>query len=72
MTNQEKLKNLLSDADITQAQAAEYIAISTRRPCSARSVRAWLAEPDLPSARACPDYAIQNLEAHLKFLKKIP
>lgn len=71
MTNQEKLKLLLADAGITQKDAAEYIATSTRRPCSVRSVRAWLADESLASARPTPDYAVQNLEAHLKYLKKI-
>lgn len=35
------------------------------RPCSLRTVQAWLAKPGKPSARHCPDWALAALEARL-------
>lgn len=72
MTNQAKFKKLCQDAGITQSRAAELIAEHTMRPCSVRTVRAWLADPELSSARPCPDWAVLALESRLKFLKLIP
>ncbi|WP_321935553.1 hypothetical protein [Paraburkholderia sp. J8-2] len=71
MTNQERYKALLEQAEITQVESAALIAAQTQRPCSARTVRAWLTDADKPSARACPDWAIEALEKRLKKLKKI-
>ena len=65
---------LLTAAGITQARAAQLIAEETKRPCSVRAVRAWLAPDDRPSARTLPDWAIAALERRLKtlrFLRKI-
>lgn len=70
-TNQDKLASLIERAGITRADAAQYIAEETKRPCSWRSVQSWLADPSLPSARGCPDWAISNLEARLKRFKLI-
>lgn len=69
MTNQKKFRNLCAAAGITQEKAAELIAVQTMRPCSLRTVRAWLADPKLPSARPCPDWAILALETKLKVLQ---
>lgn len=71
MSNQEKFRQLLSNSGITQAEAATLIAEETKRPCSVRAVRAWLADASLPSARTCPDWALQALESRLKFYKKL-
>jgi len=68
-TNQEKLSALIKHAGITRIEAAKYIAEETKRPCSWRAMQSWLADPSLPSARSCPDWAITNLEARLKYLK---
>lgn len=70
-TNQEKLAALIEQAQITRAQAAQYIAEETKRPCSWRSIQSWLSAPSLSSARVCPDWAVTNLEARLKYLKRI-
>ena len=67
--NQEKFQSLCEKANITQGRAAELIAEQTMRPCSVRTVRAWLADPKLPSARPCPDWAVLALETKLKVLK---
>jgi hypothetical protein len=71
VTNRQKLLALIERANITRAQAAEYIAEETKRPCGWRTIQSWLADPSLVSARACPDWAITNLEARLKHLKLI-
>lgn len=71
MSNQEKLRNLLIKGGVTQAEAAVLIAEETKRPCSVRSVRAWLADVGLSSSRTCPDWALQALESRLKFHKKL-
>lgn len=69
MTNREKFQNLCEKADITQIRAAQLIAEQTMRPCSVRSIRAWLADTALPSARPCPDWAVLALETKLKVLE---
>lgn len=71
MNNQHSFRLLIEKADITQAEAAKMIADETKRPCSVRSVRAWLAESDLQSARPCPEWAVQALESRLRALEKI-
>jgi hypothetical protein len=71
MTNQDKLRDLCSRAAITQEDAANLIAEHTKRPCSVRSVRAWLADPSKTSARPCPDWAVLALESKLKRHKRI-
>ena len=53
--------SLLADAGLTQAMAAEMIGSYTRRPCSVRTVRSWLNNPDKPSSRNCPDWAVNAL-----------
>jgi len=71
VTNQDKFLALIEQANITRAEAAQFIAEETKRPCSWRTVQSWLADPSLSSARGCPDWAIANLEAHLKYLRRI-
>lgn len=68
MTNREKLLNMLTRAGITRERAAQAIAEETKRPCSWRAVQSWVADPALKSARACPDWAINALDARLRFL----
>ncbi len=69
MMNQEKFRGLCKAAGITQEKAAQLIADQTMRPCSIRTVRAWLADPVLSSARDCPDWAVLALETKLKVLQ---
>lgn len=70
-TNREKLADLIRRSKITRAQAAQYISEETKRPCSWRSIQSWLSDASLSSARTCPDWAVNNLEARLKYLKCI-
>lgn len=60
--NREKYSNLLNMYKITQAESAALICEQTNRPCSVRAVRSWLNDPDKPSSRPCPDWAINALE----------
>jgi hypothetical protein len=71
MTNREKYLELLEQSGITQVESATLIAEQTQRPCAARTVRAWLADPATLSARPCPDWAVEALERRLKKLKKV-
>jgi hypothetical protein len=71
MTNRERFLQLLAQAGVTQVASAELIAKQTQRPCSPRTVRAWLASPETSSARPCPDWAVEALERRLKTLKKV-
>ncbi len=71
MTNREKYLALLTEAGVTQVESASLIADQTQRPCSPRTVRAWVATPETPSARPCPDWAVEALERRLKKLKKV-
>lgn len=59
--NREKLLSLLKDNKLTQAQAAYLICEYTHRPCSVRAVRSWINDPDKPSTRHCPDWAVDAL-----------
>lgn len=68
---QEWMAWMIFAAGITQAEAAELIARQTGRPCSPRSVRAWLAEPHLETARACPEWAVKALRRKLVATKKL-
>jgi hypothetical protein len=71
MYPKDKLLWLIEQSGVTQAQAAELIAQETKRPCSVRSVRAWLAASDKSSARPCPTWAVSALETRLLFLNRI-
>jgi hypothetical protein len=64
--NRAQFAQMLEQASLSQTKAAELIALQTMRPCSARAVRSWLADPELPSARACPQWAVLALQAGLK------
>lgn len=71
MNNRDKLRQLLDDYDMTQAKAAELIAVATKRPCSSRAVRSWLNNPDSPNSRPCPDYALDALHAALDAMRRL-
>jgi len=57
---------LLAGNGLTQAKAATLIGEYTRRPCSVRTVRSWVNDPDKPSSRPCPDWAVEALREALK------
>ena len=59
--NREILKSLITSLGITQNQVAILLQEQTQRPVSSRTVRAWLADPELTSARTCPEWAINIL-----------
>lgn len=59
--NRNRLRRWLEIAGMTQRELALLIETRTHRPCSERTVRAWLAEPELPSARPCPDWVPEIL-----------
>jgi hypothetical protein len=64
---QERLKkkefrDILERCGITQAQAALLIAEETGQKVGARKVRSWLADPETPSSRSCPNWALTALK----------
>jgi hypothetical protein len=66
----EQFQQLLDDHGITQAQSAALICHQTQRPCSVRTVRSWLNDPDKPSSRPCPEWAVKALEKALRRSEK--
>lgn len=66
LDNQIKLQAIIAKNGYTQLQVSQILESRTGRPCSLRTVQAWLASPDLPSARACPDWAIRALNSQKK------
>jgi len=62
MDNRETFTKILSDHGITQAESAGIICKATQRPLSVRTVRSWLNDPDKPSSRPCPDWAVKALQ----------
>lgn len=67
MTLQQELAALITHHGITQAQAASLICQQVSRSCSVRAVRAWLADPDKPSARPTPEWAVLALRRALGY-----
>ncbi|KAA6093899.1 hypothetical protein F3I18_23320 [Pantoea sp. B_10] len=67
--NRAMFLSLLSDNELTQAKAAMLICEYTRRPCSVRTIRSWVNDPDKPSSRPCPDWAVEALTEALKSIK---
>jgi hypothetical protein len=66
MSNRAAFLTLLAGNGLTQARAATLISEYTRRPCSVRTVRSWVNDPDKPSSRTCPDWAVDALKEALK------
>ena len=57
---------ILVEHELTQAEAARLISEFTHRPCSVRAVRSWLNDPEKPSSRACPEWAVNALRQSIK------
>lgn len=70
MDNRARYLRLLEVHEITQAQSAVLIAAVTDRQCSARTVRSWLNDPEKPSSRPCPDYAVRALEKAIDYMER--
>ena len=56
--NQRKFREILAKYGISQAQAAALITKETNQKVSTRKVRSWLANPEVLSARSCPNWAV--------------
>jgi len=65
MTNREKLIRFRRQLGLTQTGVAEFLANKTKRPCALRTVQAWEVDPELGSARPCPDWALDLLEQQI-------
>ncbi|HDX8428282.1 TPA: hypothetical protein RQN23_002982 [Aeromonas veronii] len=66
MTNNEKLKAILATHQISASRCAEIISNLTQRPITARTVRSWIEDLGLPSARDCPDFIVEQLQRHFE------
>ena len=64
-TPAERLREMIEGAELTQEQVAEMMTRRSGRPVSKRAVQAWLADPNRPSARPCPDWAPDLLASAL-------
>jgi len=62
INNQNEFRAILVKYGITQAKAAELITNETYRSVNARTVRAWLSNPEAISALPCPLWAVVSLK----------
>lgn len=63
---QKKFRAILETYGLSQIKSAELLEELTSRPCSARTVRSWLTDPENKSARPCPQWAIDMLEKNIQ------
>lgn len=68
-SNRERYKQLLDTHGITQVYSATLIEAVTKRPCSPRTVRAWLNDPAKSSSRQCPSWAVSALEQAIRYMQ---
>lgn len=64
--NRARLRQLMTRAGMTREQAAEAITRGSGTRVSLRALDSWLADPALPSARACPGWAVTILEGMVR------
>jgi len=57
-----EFRAVLDKYGLTQAQAADLIANETGQKVGVRKVRSWLADPDTPSSRNLPNWALTALK----------
>ncbi|WP_158892466.1 MULTISPECIES: hypothetical protein [unclassified Pseudomonas] len=69
-TNRVRFRQLLDAHSIKQGRAAEMIEFRTKSPCSIRTVRAWLADPEAKTALPCPDHALAALEHMISTIQR--
>lgn len=69
VSNRMRYQQLLDAHGITQVYSATLIEAVTKRPCSPRTVRAWLNDPAKPSSRQCPDWAVSALEQAIRYMQ---
>lgn len=68
MDNRTRYLELLATHKITQAKSAELISAVTLRPCSPRTVRSWVNDPEKSSSTPCPDWAVAALEKAITYI----
>ncbi|MNJ72204.1 hypothetical protein D3C77_688290 [compost metagenome] len=71
MDNRTRYLQLLDTYGITQAKSAELVATVTQRPCSVRTVRSWVNNPEKPSSSPCPDWAVAALEKAIDYMQRV-
>lgn len=68
--NRTRFLQLLDTYDIKQKRSAELIAAVTSRPCSDRTVRSWINDPEKKNSHPCPDWAVEALERAIHFMQR--
>lgn len=68
--NKKILTDFIDEMKISNIEFSRVIEKITLRPCSERTVRAWLLSSDAPSSRACPDWVIGLLPEIKKEITK--
>ncbi|CAA9891706.1 conserved hypothetical protein [Candidatus Methylobacter favarea] len=69
--NQKEFRAILEKYGLTQKQASELITAETGQSVGLRKVRTWLADPQIPSSRNCPAWALTALKRGTKQLKPV-
>lgn len=65
--NQIIFSGLIRRHEISLIKAAQLIEATTARPCGYRTVKSWMANPELvKSARPCPNWAVAALKKALE------
>lgn len=60
--NRRIFRALLAAHDLMLKDSAELIGLLTGRPCSYRTVKSWMADPEeVATARPCPEWAVEAL-----------
>lgn len=57
-----KFRKLLKESGYSQERIASLMSIKSGQPLSARSIRAWISDPEVKTWRACPDWAVELLQ----------
>lgn len=67
--NRTRFLQLLETYDIKQKRSAELIAAVTSRPCSDRTVRSWINDPEAKNSHPCPDWGLAALEKAIHYMQ---
>jgi hypothetical protein len=69
--NKQQFRELIEKAGITQLEASVLVSQYTNRPCSVRTIRAWLSDSSIKTHRPCPNWAVDALKTALKRTNKL-
>ncbi|MGL4355134.1 MULTISPECIES: hypothetical protein [Aeromonas] len=64
---QQELAALIARHGLSHAKVAELICSHADKSCAVRTVKAWLTDPEKPSARPCKEWALIALRRALGY-----